>query len=267
MNRLSREFRRLYLPAADAPAGALRALVLEVARPANWQPLAAVWQGVQAELDLPAPAIAANGEDGLQLWFSLAEPVGAARADAFVEALCRRYLPELPAARRARVPARAPAGALAKVPAQAPTAAHDGGRWFAFLAPDLVSLFAETPWLDLPPNDEGQADLLARLLSIRPAQFEAAEAALASSLASSLESALSSELASAPVPAPLLTAVPVPALATPASEAPAHVASAGAAAHVARAFLLSVVTDAAAPLAQRIQAAQALLSGAASPGA
>jgi hypothetical protein len=36
-------------------------MVLELARPAEWPPLARVWQAVQAELGLPAPAIAVSG--------------------------------------------------------------------------------------------------------------------------------------------------------------------------------------------------------------
>ena len=36
-------------------------------------------------------------------------------------------------------------------------------HWSAFVAPDLAHIFNDTPWLDLPPNLEGQAELLARL--------------------------------------------------------------------------------------------------------
>ena len=106
MNRLLLEFRRLYAPAdraSDGEAiewsdlidaeGRSRALVLELARPADWQALSAVWTGVQGELDLPAPAIAANGSDGLQLWFSVAAALEGARGHAFLEALRLRYLP------------------------------------------------------------------------------------------------------------------------------------------------------------------------------
>ena len=101
MNRLHTELHRLYLPPAvaaaavdggsasgDSPAGAdlvdadgqVRAMVLELARPADWATLSAVWAGVQADLHLPAPAIAASGLDGIQLWFSLAQAVPVAQA-------------------------------------------------------------------------------------------------------------------------------------------------------------------------------------------
>ncbi len=95
MNRFESELARLFwLPspegAAAAPAGAVRAALLELSRPARWGELAAVWQGVQADLDLPAPAIAVSGVDGMQLWFSLAEPVAASQAVALLKALRQR---------------------------------------------------------------------------------------------------------------------------------------------------------------------------------
>src|SRR5687767_1704576 len=86
MNRLQAELQRLYLQ----PAG--RALLLEVAGPASWEALSRVWQGVQADLELPAPAIAVPGTGSHQLWFSLREPVPEARAIAFLGGLRRRYL-------------------------------------------------------------------------------------------------------------------------------------------------------------------------------
>ena len=54
-------------------------MVLELTGPADWDVLSAVWRGVQADLELPAPAIAVSGTDGLQLWFSLEAPVPAAQ--------------------------------------------------------------------------------------------------------------------------------------------------------------------------------------------
>ena len=55
--------------------GRVRALVLELSGQGGCSAIGRVWQGVQAELQLPAPALAVNGVDALQLWFSLAEPV------------------------------------------------------------------------------------------------------------------------------------------------------------------------------------------------
>ncbi|MES2098352.1 MAG: hypothetical protein V4569_00885 [Pseudomonadota bacterium] len=188
MNRLQSELHRLYLPrsaanaAADAssaaligPAGAVRALVIELARPASWEVLARVWHGVQTELELPAPAIAVSGTDGLQLWFALAEPVAAARAHAFLEGLRARFLPDIAAHRVRLLPASdasalQPQGHARLVPAlQAP-----GENWSAFVAPDLAPVFADTPWLDVAPSEEGQAALLHGLEATKPAAFEAA---------------------------------------------------------------------------------------------
>lgn len=167
MNRLSAELQRLYQsPAADD----VRALLIELARPADWDALGHVWRGVQADLQLPAPGIAVSGTDGLQLWFSLQQPVSAARAADFLARLQARYLVGI-------TPARVRLLATPAVPA-IPAQDAATGNWSAFVAPDLAPVFADTPWLDIPPGADGQADQLARLGSIKPAAFEAAMQAL-----------------------------------------------------------------------------------------
>ncbi|WP_425256557.1 hypothetical protein ACPOLB_13715 [Rubrivivax sp. RP6-9] len=261
MGRLATEFRRLYLPAhgpADTPPrsgdlvdarGRVRALVLEVARPADWPPLAAVWAGVQGDLGLPAPAIAVNGRDGLQLWFSLAEPVDVAPAQAFLEGLRRRYLHDLPAARVGLLPAvdAATAAAALRLAPPVPAPQADTGCWSAFVAQDLAPLFAETPWLDTPPGDDGQASLLMRLQSIPPALFDAVLAHLQPSAPA------------APVAPPRLPDLPdLPQTAAAVADVRGSDAAQGAHAE-ARRFLLSVMHDPSAPLALRIEAAKALL--------
>lgn len=171
MNRLESELNRLYgLPPQAASSGQVRALRLELARPADWEALGQVWRGVQADLQLPAPGIAVSGTDGLQLWFSLQQPVNADQAADFLARLQSRYLPGLAAA---RLDLR-PEGQPPSVPARDAST----GNWSAFVAPDLAPVFADTPWLDIQPGAEGQADLLARLESIKPAAFEAALQAL-----------------------------------------------------------------------------------------
>lgn len=174
MNRLQTELQRLYLLPSAEPGGSLvdatgqvRALVMALAGPADWEPLSRVWRGVQLELDLPAPAIAVSGQDALQLWFSLQQPVAAADAAAWLEGLRARYLADLAPASRLRL---SPPGSAALVPAEQPGT----GNWSAFVAQDLAPVFADTPWLDIPPGVDGQADLLARLESIEPAAFAAA---------------------------------------------------------------------------------------------
>lgn len=253
MNRLQSELHRLYLPHSAAGAvthatassligadGSVRAMVMELARPANWDMAAKVWRGVQAELELPAPAIAVSGTDGFQLWFSLAEPIGVAQAHAFLALLHARFLPDI-AARRMNlwpvVDAAAPHAALhaRMVPAEQAQA----GNWSAFVAPDLAPVFADTPWLDIPPSHDGQADLLCRLESIKPAAFDAACALLA--------------------PAPAQPVAPsAPAAGSEAGSMPTR-PEAALGSLEARRFLLRIMNDDTVALALRIEAAKALL--------
>lgn len=223
MNRLQNELQRLYLPAPGAwtaADGRVRAAMLELVVPADAALLGAVWAGVQNELGLPAPAIVLSGRDGLQLWFALQQPAEAATARALVDGLCRRWLDELPAARRRCWPAPDAA------PPALPGAEVGAERWAALVSPDLAPLFTETPWLDLPPGDDAQAALLAPLRAIT-----------ADELAAALRTLAPPDTAAAP-------GAPEPRTA-PEREA--------------ERFLLSVMRDAAAPLAQRIDAAKALL--------
>lgn len=199
---------------------------MELTRAADWDVLSQVWRGVQADLQLPAPAIAVSGTDGLQLWFSLREPVSASRAAAFLAQLRSRYLAGVAPARLRLMPsATAPAGHAALVPAQQ----EDTGNWSAFVAPDLAPVFADTPWLDIQPGSEGQADLLARLACIKPAAFDAAMQRLAPAVAEP----------SAP------TRLVEPASASTDIDP--------------RRFLQQVLNDETVPLALRIEAAKALL--------
>lgn len=188
MNRLQSQVRRLYVPHPPAgqdtdpeeprlidSGGRVRAMVLELARPADWAALSKVWQGVQTDLELPAPAIAVSGQDGFQLWFSLAEPVFSSRAMAFLEALRVRYLGDIKAQRVGWMPAVDTASPLqARHARPVPALQANSGHWSAFVAPDLAPVFADEPWLDIPPSPEGQADLLSRLRSIPLADFQRA---------------------------------------------------------------------------------------------
>jgi hypothetical protein len=205
----------------------VRALVLEVLQPTGWDALARVWQGVQAELELPAPGIAVSGTDGLQLWFSLAAPIAPERAHAFLESLRARYLADTPPARvRLRPDPAHPGRHAALVPAPQPAT----GDWSAWVAPDLAAIFSQTPWLDVEPGDEGQSALLRAL---RPASLAAFDAALE-------RLALDALPARAPEPA--------------AAPAEGHAAN-----DDPRRFLLRVMNDENVALALRIEAAKALL--------
>ena len=245
MNRLDTELNRLYLGGlvfaqADAQTlslvdarGRVRALVMEVAQPTGWDALAAVWQGVQAELELPAPAIAVSGTDGLQLWFSLETSVDVARAHGFLEALRARFLTDVPAARVRLLPDPAEPGRHAPL---VPKLQSSGDVWSAFVSPDLAGVFSETPWLDVEPGEEGQSALLRGLQSIKPVAFDAALARLD---ADALDARHAREGA-------LASASSVPSSASTPTDDPRH-------------FLLRVMNDETVTLALRIEAAKALL--------
>lgn len=216
------------------PDGLVRTLVLGLRTPAAWPSLSVVWRGVQADLNLPAPAIAVNGVDAYELWFSLAEPVPLAQAAVFLEGLRHRYLPDAKPARVRACPSPGAQGVPQTTPL-IPAAQGVSGNWAAFVAPDLAAVFGDEPVLDLAPGEDAQAELLCRLSSIRPTDFETALAVLQ---------------AAAPGvwPAQVLS---VPA--APAKPVTDHQQD-------ARQFLIGVMNDAAVPIALRIEAAKALLS-------
>ena len=244
MNRLDTELNRLYLGGlVFAPGdaqdlslvdarGRVRALVLEVVQPAGWDALSRAWQGVQAELELPAPAIAVSGTDALQLWFSLESSIETARAHAFLAALRARFLADVPASRVRLHPDPAEPGRHA---ALVPAAQAGGEVWSAFVSPDLVAVFSGTPWLDVEPGEEGQATLLRGLQSIKPAAFEAALARLDSG---AHDSQAPRAQAHAPVKRHAGSEMP--------TDDP-------------RQFLLRIMNDESVSLALRIEAAKALL--------
>jgi hypothetical protein len=250
MNRLQTELLRLFAiepavdagdhgaPFAEAADGfTTRALVLELARPADWSALAVLWHGVQTDLSLPAPAIAVNGVDAFQLWFSVAEPVSVTEGQRFLDGLQRRYLAGV-------APARI---ALRMLPEEVPALREATGNWSAFIARDLAAVFADEPWLDMYPSPEAQADVLSRLRSIKPVDFQAACDQLAPPGA---PHAMKRE----PALAGLLVAAP---------RSPG-VSSAGATASSTetldpKRFLLGVMADPGADLRWRIEAARALL--------
>lgn len=224
MSRLDTEQQRLFGSSDD---GHTRTLVLGLARPADWTLLRAVWQGVQADLSWPAPAIAVNGSDSYQLWFSLAQAVSLSQAQDCLERLRRRYLPDVAPSRIDLLPGTNPAGrgtsiTAPSIPARQPAT----GNWSAFVSPDLPAVFGEDPWLDTAPGLDQQADLLSRLKSV------SADAWLHAW--QHLDPAGHS---------------------TPVSTPPANAATLE-----PRAFLLTVMNDTTAPLALRVEAAKALLA-------
>ncbi len=253
MTRLQQALQRLYLPhgAADAgtadaaslisAGGLVRAMVLALGGPADWQALASVWQGVQLDLELPAPAIAVSGHDAFQLWFSLTTPVPAPVAAAFLAALQQRYLAAVKPQRICSAPTADGRWPLAAVPAPQADAEH----WSAFVSADLAPMFADTPWLDMPPNRDGQAGLLAALQPITPADFQQAllRCGIATDTTDTTDTAV---IADTTAPVNLVSAE-------------VQDVSPGAVQRDPRRFLLDVMNDARVPLAQRIEAAKALL--------
>ena len=253
MNPLQSELHRLYFPRSPAqagldedagalisPSGAVRALVIELRRPASWAVLSRVWQGVQAQLDLPAPAIAVSGVDALSLWFSLAEPLPVSRAHAFLEGLRARFLADVPGDRVRLLPAAdASASRRDRHAALVPARQEQTGNWSAFVSQDLASIFADTPWLDIPPSEYGQAALLHGLKTTSPDLFEVAAQRLGPSIRASQPAA------------PVARVVDV-----------LHIETGSAAAEAIddpKRFLLRVMNDSAVSMALRIDAAKALL--------
>ncbi len=289
MTRLSTQLRRLFAWPADVPAAAdaidaandagtlpfiapdqpVRALMLALARPADWSRLGAVWRAVQNDLSWPAPAIAVSGDDGIQLWFSTQDPVPAADAHALLVALVARHLGGLPASRLTLRPAP-----VAAMETGAPTEASSGltfhaalpsvaevrpEQWSAFIAPDLAPIFADTPWLDLPPGDDNQADVLQPLRSIGPAQWADALAQLAVDrppLALSAAANRPVAESSAPTASSASSAPPASPAAALQSLPPTD---------DPRVFLRRVMNDDTVPMTLRIEAAKALLAATAGP--
>lgn len=249
-NRLHSHIQRLYRLPGDAGAAddamlhlvgsdaRARAMVLALRQPADWGVLSAVWRGVQADLELPAPAIAVNGVDAFELWFSLAEAVPLAQADAFLRGLCLRYLASVKPPRVQCIPSLdggAAKAASSHAVALVPAPRGESGHWSAFVAPDLAAVFGDEPVLDLPPGADAQADLLSRLSSIKPAAFENALALLRSDV------------------------VP-PASASPPVAVPAAAWTGATATYQdPRRFLMDVMNDTTVALSLRIESARALL--------
>ena len=256
MNLLQSELQRLYgwaplapgqgdlsTGVAKEPEGQTRCLVLSLTRSPRWDELSQLWRGVQSELGLPAPAIAVAGDAGLQLWFSLAEPVAPQQALAFFDALRLRFMPDV---RADRIHGCCHQG-LHQAPV--PALLDASGRWSSFVAADLVAVFDDTPWLNVKPGEEGQAALLRGLATTDRAAFEQAcqVLGLRAETLPVMVGTSASQATGSPLP---LTAGP--SVVTAAEDDP-------------RRFLLQVMNDSTVALALRIEAAKALLQHASSP--
>jgi len=263
MNKLSRELQRLYF-LKDAPpagmrsdedvsrlnlvglAGTVRTLIVCFRKSGDWSEAAKLHDLVQRELELPAPAVVVSGSDGFQLWFSLAEPVPVDQAFAFLAGLRERYLGHLPETALAFHPQ--PGAMAGQELALFPALCESTGRWSALIDPSMGSMFLEQAGLDMAPNPDRQADLLATLESIKAGDFARALDSLQApdeAPAGVAASAACSEYGETSSSAPLRD-LPREQGLTGRFDSP-------------RAFLLAVMNDEAAPLPQRIEAAKALL--------
>ncbi len=231
MNRLTTELERLYGLPGGSPResglidadGRVRAGVVEITRAADWPLAARLIQSVQAELDLPAPAVAIAGGGGFQVWFSFSDALPVDQVRCFLHGVCEALLGEWQPGQLEFWPESHGARPLSLPPAQDKAS----GKWSAFIDPDLGGLFVDEPGLEMAPSDERQADLLAGMASMPRDAFERALARLG----------VSAEVEN---PAPTTTA-------------------AGAAFTDPKTFLLAVMNDPTASLEHRIEAAKALL--------
>lgn len=224
MDKLSAELQRLHFLPEQYPESRPQALGIAFRRAADWESAALLWRAVQETLDLPAPAVSIDGQ-GYRLWFSLAEPVDAGQARRFLNGLQRRYLADLPASHLAF--------GIADAPPPGPLAGAE--RWAAFIDPGLGNLFITEPWLEMAPNRNQQAELLATLASLQTSDFvralallEPAEQPAARDDSSAADSAASLPSINGPFADP-------------------------------RRFLLAVMNDPSVSSQQRIDAAKALL--------
>lgn len=128
-------------------------------------------KALMEELGLPEGAFSVNGREGYDLWLPLAQPVPADEAGEFLSLLQEVYLPELPALRlRPGGDAAAPADGVPLPPGLHPVT----GLWSVFIAPGLAPSFSAEAGIDMPPNLDKQAELLARLEPISLAAFQEA---------------------------------------------------------------------------------------------
>ena len=231
-----------------SPAGMARAMVVSFARATDWEQVANLYQAVQDELDLPAPAVSVSGRKGYSLWFSLAEALPLAQIQAFLAALRLKYLADIPLAHLELQP-----DALA-IKTLAPARHNTTGKWSAFIDPSMGSMFIVEPGLEMAPILDRQAGMLAGLKSIKAANFQSALSILQAPSELDGEPALTLAEAAARLP----TKVSRP----PDLADGYRYSKLGEGNTYAdpRDFLLAVMNDSSVGVKQRIKAAKALLS-------
>lgn len=250
MDRVIEQLTRLYFlpdqPQGEGAAlelsdaqGNVRTLVIRFEKSQDWPRLSALYQALQAELGLPALAVSISAKGGFQLWFSLAQGIPRAQAQAFLQGIRHKYLGDLPASAVTCSPAENTDARIALAPALD----SESRRWSAFIDPSLGSIFVDEPGLEMAPNMEGQADILAGFESIDAKDFQNALAILqqTANAASAHPAQALAQAAMAPLASPLPNAADLGHHKDP------------------RSFLLAVMNSPSATLDQRIKAAAALL--------
>lgn len=235
-----------------SPEGKVRAMTVDFDRAADWGLAAILFQALQEVLDLPAPAVSVSGQKGFRFWLSLAEPVPCAQARDFLDALRRNYLTEIPVADLGLLPDDNRESPVASVRIMLTPACQPAtGKWSAFIDPSLVAMFVDEPWLEMAPNMERQAEMLAGLKSMEPKAFQRALDRLQGMVKSDPDQTLDGL-------SPLRSGES-DGLSSFAVTSPASRLSVGSTFTDPVSFLLAVMNDSSADAAQRIDAAKALL--------
>lgn len=230
--------------------GMARTMVLGFERAADWEQVARLYQGMREDLELPVPAVSVSARAGYQLWLSLAECIPVGEAKLFLEALRLKYLADIPVSRLSFCPDASEAASAGPSLVNLVPALHEAnGKWSAFIDPSMGAMFVDEPGLDMAPNMDRQADMLAGLESIKPADFQRALKLLQSPAEAHAD--LPERPAIEPGEAALQSA---PELGRARSRL-----NVGNNYTDPKSFLLAVMNDASASAGQRIKAARALL--------
>lgn len=183
MNKLISEFYRLFFfkSQPDLPKGKnqqlklvsadgdVLGLVISIERAADWSRAAICYQGLQEDLEFPSPGMSVSGRGGYQLWLPFSEAMPVSQVEKFVELVRLKYFSDLQPKYLRFCPVSGD-GSVGFVPA----IDDSTGRWSAFIDPTMGAMFMDEPGLELAPNMDRQADMLACLEPIDVDSFEQA---------------------------------------------------------------------------------------------
>ena len=151
--------------------GVARVMIVDFERATDWPTVAAFFQSVQTDLDLPAPAVSVSGK-GFSVWLSLVEPLPVAQLQAFLDVLRGRYLADIPPDRlNLRPSANTSTPDTDNVVSLPPCIHQANGQWAAFIDPAHGANFTDEPWLEMAPPMDKQATRLAAVECVKTADF------------------------------------------------------------------------------------------------